>query len=413
MAAPVNYNLQDDGYGWEFELDFSEFDTQVIIEWIYILDDDFGDDYEEKFTIQSITGEHFKRNQLGNEQWCRSELGMNPQTAKLFSSVVRRRITKHENIKRNPPQQTPIQYQSKHDDNTNNNNSVEIPSQTIGNTNNKWNCSICTFENLYENKQCTMCNVGKCPNITNDNKNECNNNIEMKQYEEKQKYFGWKSSIKNPTKTTPPIENKHQSKPALPPSVITFRQLCQLTQLGINKTAIIKYNNITMDSDRCIVVREENRIWIVNTSTSKATPLNVTVDSAIMNPSTNVLGLRSKNNLQIFDFDMRTRMKTTEAADAVLYWRWVDSHTIAYVTNKAVYHWSMEDDIGPVTKFYIPSEVMIYQVEIIGYDVSADNNWLLLQGIVKSTIDNSVEGVLQLYNVPLDTYQPKLNAHGG
>eukprot|EP01084_Bolivina_argentea_P255066 428920_1 len=194
------------------------------------------------------------------------------------------------------------------------------------------------------------------------------------------------------------------------PPPIKFQQLLQLTQLGINQNAI-KFTNITIESDRCVVVREENKISIVNTSTRNVTPLNVTVDSAIMNPSTNVLGLRSKNNLQIFNLDMRTRMKTTEAADAVLYWRWLDSRTIAYVTSKAVYHWSMEGDVEPVKKFDIVPEER--QVQIIGYDASADNNWLFLQGIAKSTTDNSIEGVLQLYNVPLNRYQPKMNAHGG
>jgi len=194
------------------------------------------------------------------------------------------------------------------------------------------------------------------------------------------------------------------------PPPIKFQQLLQLTQLGINQDAI-KFTNITIESDRCVVVREANKISIVDTSTRNVTPLNVTVDSAIMNPSTNVLGLRSNNNLQIFNLDMRTRMKTTEANDAVLYWRWLDSRTIAYVTAKAVYHWSMDGDAEPEKKFDIVPEER--QVQIIGYDASADNNWLFLQGIAKSATDNSIEGVLQLYNVPLNRYQPKMNAHGG
>jgi len=192
------------------------------------------------------------------------------------------------------------------------------------------------------------------------------------------------------------------------PPPIKFQQLLQLTQLGINQQAI-KFTNITIESDRCVVVREEQKISIVNTATRNVTPLNVQVDSAIMNPSTNVLGLRQKNNLQIFNLDMRTRMKTTEAADPVLYWRWLDSRTIAYVTAKAVYHWSMEGDVEPAKKFDIVPEDR--QVQIIGYDASADGNWLFLQGIAKGA--QGIEGVLQLYNVPLNRYQPKMNAHGG
>ena len=66
-----------------------------------------------------------------------------------------------------------------------------------------------------------------------------------------------------------------------------------------------------MESSRCIVVREEAAIKIIDTKTKRITPLKVSVDNAIMNPKSNVLGLRSKNNLQIFNLDMQTKMKTT------------------------------------------------------------------------------------------------------
>ena len=67
--------------------------------------------------------------------------------------------------------------------------------------------------------------------------------------------------------------------------------MIQLSRVGIDKEAI-KFGNITFESDRCLVVRELNKISIVNTKDGKVTPLNVKVDSSIMNPSTNVLGLR-------------------------------------------------------------------------------------------------------------------------
>ena len=65
----------------------------------------------------------------------------------------------------------------------------------------------------------------------------------------------------------------------------------------------------------------------------------------------NVLGLRQKN-LQISNPDPRPHMKTTEAADPVL-WRWLDLHTIAYVTVKVVCHWSKEGEVEPAKKFDI------------------------------------------------------------
>ncbi len=52
MTTNAKYNLHDDNLnGWGFELDFTEWDTDTIVQWIELLDDDFGDDYYEKFNI--------------------------------------------------------------------------------------------------------------------------------------------------------------------------------------------------------------------------------------------------------------------------------------------------------------------------------------------------------------------------
>lgn len=72
---------------------------------------------------------------------------------------------------------------------------------------------------------------------------------------------------------------------------LKFQTVLELTKLGISQQSI-KFTNITMESDRCLVVREANKIFIVNTKNKNVTPLNTQVDSAIMNPSKTILGLR-------------------------------------------------------------------------------------------------------------------------
>ena len=47
-----------------------------------------------------------------------------------------------------------------------------------------------------------------------------------------------------------------------------------------------------MESDRAILVREKDKVCVVNLKTKGVTPLNVKVDSAIMNPTKRILGLR-------------------------------------------------------------------------------------------------------------------------
>ena len=57
-------------------------------------------------------------------------------------------------------------------------------------------------------------------------------------------------------------------------------------------------------------MREENKTSIVNTSARNVTPMSVTVDGAITSPSTNILGLKCKHNLQMFNLDAHQTMKT-------------------------------------------------------------------------------------------------------
>lgn len=56
----------------------------------------------------------------------------------------------------------------------------------------------------------------------------------------------------------------------------------------------IKFKNVTIQSNKYVVVREEgkNSLAIVDTATKNVLRLPVQVDSAIMNPVTKVVGLR-------------------------------------------------------------------------------------------------------------------------
>lgn len=192
---------------------------------------------------------------------------------------------------------------------------------------------------------------------------------------------------------------------------VKYEELLVLQKLGIQQSAI-KFTNVTMESDKQVVVREDSSIAIINTKTKAVTKLPVTVESAIMNPTSNVLGLRAQSvNLQIYNLDMKTRMKVTKMPEKepVIFWRWLDPKTVAIVTGAAVYHWSMDGQTEPKKQFQRQNDGR--QVQIIGYAASADNKWLLLQGLAKGA--SGLEGALQLYSVEHKKFQPTLNAHGG
>lgn len=47
-------------------------------------------------------------------------------------------------------------------------------------------------------------------------------------------------------------------------------------------------------------------------------------------------------NLQIFNIEMKSKMKAHQMVDEVIFWKWINLNTIALVTETTIYHWSME-----------------------------------------------------------------------
>ena len=185
--------------------------------------------------------------------------------------------------------------------------------------------------------------------------------------------------------------------------------MLQLTTLGVAASDIV-FKNVSLQSHKYVSVREEgkNSVAIVDTASKNILRLPVAVDSAIMNPVSKVVALRAGNNLQIYNLEMKSKMKTTVMDATVLFWKWLDMKTIAIVTESAVFHWSMDGDANPTKVF----DRAAYDgpVQIINYRASADQKWLLLGGIAASAV-GGVVGVLQVYSVDLRASQPTMDAH--
>ena len=65
----------------------------------------------------------------------------------------------------------------------------------------------------------------------------------------------------------------------------------------------------------------------------------ISADSAIMNPASKVIALKAGKTLQIFNIEMKSKMKAHNMTDDVTFWKWISLNTIALVTDTAVYHW--------------------------------------------------------------------------
>ncbi|KAK2163986.1 hypothetical protein LSH36_71g06004 [Paralvinella palmiformis] len=187
---------------------------------------------------------------------------------------------------------------------------------------------------------------------------------------------------------------------------IRFQEHIQLQNVGINASNI-GFSTLTMESDKFICVREKvgdtAQVVIIDMNDT-ANPIRrpISADSAIMNPASKVIALKAGKTLQIFNIEIKSKMKAHTLTDEVHFWKWISVNTVALVTDNAVYHWSMEGDSQPQKMFDRHSSLAGCQ--IINYRCDSKQQWLLLIGI--SAQQNRVVGAMQLYSVERRVSQP-------
>ncbi|XP_076345993.1 clathrin heavy chain 1-like isoform X1 [Tachypleus tridentatus] len=187
---------------------------------------------------------------------------------------------------------------------------------------------------------------------------------------------------------------------------IRFQEHLQLTNVGIT-AANIGFNTLTMESDKYICVREKvgdsAQVVIIDIN-NPTNPIRrpISADSAIMNPASKVIALKAMRTLQIFNIEMKSKMKAHTMNDDVVFWKWISLNTVALVTETSVFHWSMEGDSQPIKMFDRHSS--LNGCQIINYRTDHKQQWLLLVGI--SAQQNRVIGAMQLYSVERKVSQP-------
>ena len=189
---------------------------------------------------------------------------------------------------------------------------------------------------------------------------------------------------------------------------IKLEEIMRLTAKGIT-AADVNHNSVRMESDRFITVREASgNLSIIDMASPGAAPERkpMKAESVIMNPVAKVLALSAKvgstTTLQIFNMEMKSKMKAFEFPEEVSLWKWIDTKTIGIVTPGSVYHWSMEGDSGPVKIF--DKHGSMAGCQILNYKASPDMKWLVLNGIKQEA--GQIVGAMQLYSIDKKISQP-------
>lgn len=193
---------------------------------------------------------------------------------------------------------------------------------------------------------------------------------------------------------------------------IAFQEHLQLQALGIN-AASISFATLTMESDKFICVREKvgetNQVVIIDMAdTGNLIRRPITADSAIMHPVSKIIALKAGRNLQIFNIELKAKVKAHVMHEDVSYWRWINTSTLGLVTDTAVYHWSIEGETPPHKVF--DRHASLTGSQIINYRVDPDDKWCVLVGI--SAAQGRVVGAMQLYHKERGVSQP-IEGHAG
>ncbi|GKC49669.1 clathrin heavy chain 1 [Tanacetum coccineum] len=200
---------------------------------------------------------------------------------------------------------------------------------------------------------------------------------------------------------------------------VIMKEAFTLPSLGINPQ-FITFTNVTMESNKYICVREtspQNSVVIIDMSMPMQ-PLRrpITADSALMNPNSPIVALKAQlpgtthDHLQIFNIEIKAKMKSHQMPEQVVFWKWVSPRTLGIVTQTSVYHWSLEGDSEPVKMFDRTDSLSNYQ--IINYRCDPSEKWLVLIGIAPGSVERPqlVKGNMQLYSVDQQRSQT-LEAH--
>ncbi|XP_078181604.1 clathrin heavy chain 1 isoform X1 [Carex rostrata] len=200
---------------------------------------------------------------------------------------------------------------------------------------------------------------------------------------------------------------------------IAMKEALTLTSLGINQQ-FITFTHVTMESDKYICVREtspQNSVVIIDMSMPNQ-PLRrpITADSALMNPNTRILALKAQipgstqDHLQIFNIEAKTKIKSHQMPEQVVFWKWITPKMLGLVTQTSVYHWSIEGTSEPVKVFDRTANLANNQ--IINYRCDPSEKWLVLIGIAPGAAERPqlVKGNMQLFSVEQQRSQA-LEAH--
>ena len=85
-----------------------------------------------------------------------------------------------------------------------------------------------------------------------------------------------------------------------------------------------------MESDKWIVCVEQAQVTMIDLKNgAQVTRRPIQAEAAIMNPTQNILALRSGTTLQIFNLDAKAKVNSHNMPEPLVYWKWTSPTNLA------------------------------------------------------------------------------------
>lgn len=178
----------------------------------------------------------------------------------------------------------------------------------------------------------------------------------------------------------------------------------QLTQAPYNvPQTSVGFNTLTLQSDKYICVRDAGQLVVIDVQNpSSIMRRSMAADHAIMHPRQNIIALKAQRQLQIFNLDAKSKLKSHVMNEDIKFWTWVSDSMLGLVTPTSVYHWNLKDDDAPRKIF--DRGANMNDTQIIAYKVNSDEKWFVLVGIKSD--NGRIAGAMQLYSLERSQSQP-------
>eukprot|EP00922_Rhytidocystis_sp_ex-Travisia-forbesii_P070816 GHVS01105726.1.p1 GENE.GHVS01105726.1~~GHVS01105726.1.p1 ORF type:complete len:1773 (+),score=396.02 GHVS01105726.1:341-5659(+) len=207
---------------------------------------------------------------------------------------------------------------------------------------------------------------------------------------------------------------------------LTLTSVMDLAEMGLSAGSF-RVGSLTMESDRFVCVKDasngDNQVVVVDMHKQNAvTRKPMKAEGCLMNPVDNIIALRGKTEgqtghfIQVFNLDTKQKLAVHQFPESIVFWKWLKPRQLAVVSDKSVYHWSIEGGEGagevPEKIFDRQGKVAEGTTQLINYASDKNQKWCVLVGISTADGGKTIDGSMQLYSIE-KKQQQMLEGHAG